>query len=115
MLVLCSLNGQTIIVRWTVRILLCKLRAFSFQRIVLPLLRSALLAIIGHAGPRWTIRLSIHLVLGLPCRLVHSRGVHAITLLIYVLVHLLSLNRTMCPAHPCTPFLITCMMSFTPV
>ena len=88
--------------------------AFSFQNIVLPILRSALLAIIGHAGPRWTIRLSIHLVLGLPCRLVHSRGVHAITLLIYLLVHLLSLNRTMCPAHPCTPFLITSMMSFTP-
>ena len=31
---------------------------------------------------------SLHLVLGLPCRLVHSRGVHAVTLI----VHLLSCN-----------------------
>ncbi len=69
------------------------------------------LAILGHAGPRWRIRLSLHLVLGLPCRLVHSRGVHSVTLF----VHLLSLNRAMCPAHPCIPFLITSMMSFTPV
>ena len=30
------------------------------------------LAILGHAGPKWRIRLSIHLILGLPCRLVHS-------------------------------------------
>ena len=37
--------------------------------------------------------LSFHLVLGLPCRLVHSRGVHSVNLL----VHLLSLNRAMCP------------------
>ena len=57
------------------------------------------LAILGHAGPRWRIRLFLHLVLGLPCRLVHSRGVHSVTLF----VHLLSLNRTMCPAHPCIP------------
>ena len=28
------------------------------------------LAIPGHAGPRWRIRLSLHLVLGIPCRLV---------------------------------------------
>ena len=49
------------------------------------------LAILGHAGPRWRIRLSLHLVLGLPCRLVHSRGVHSVTLF----VHLLSLNRAM--------------------
>ena len=69
------------------------------------------LPIIGHAGPRWRIRLSLHLVLGLPCRLVHYRGVHSVTLL----VNLLSLNRAMCPAHPCIPFLITSMMSFTPV
>ena len=69
------------------------------------------LAIIGHAGPRWRRRLSLHLVLGLPCRLVHSRGVHSVTLL----VHLLTLKRAMCPAHPCIPFLITSMMSFTHV
>ena len=69
------------------------------------------LAILGHAVPRWRTRLSLHLVLGLPCRLVHSRGVHYVTLL----VHLLSLKRAMCPAHPCIPFLITSMMSFTPV
>ena len=68
------------------------------------------LAILGHAGPKWRMTLSLHLVLGLPCRLVHCRGVHSVTLL----VHLLSLNRAMCPAHPCIPFLIT-MMSFTPV
>ena len=47
--------------------------------------------------------------LGLPCHLVHSRGVHSVTLL----VHLLSLNRAMCPAHQWIPFLITSMMSFT--
>ena len=49
--------------------------------------------------------------LGLPCRLVHSRGVHSVTLF----VHLLSLNRAMCPAHPRIPFLITYIISFTPV
>ena len=48
---------------------------------------------------------------GLPCRLVHSRGVHSVTRF----VHLLSLNRAMCPAHPCIPFLITSMISFTHV
>ena len=69
------------------------------------------LAILGHEGPRWWIRLSLHLVLGLPCRLFHSRGVHSVTLF----VHLLSLTRAMCPAHPCIPFLITSMISFTPV
>ena len=69
------------------------------------------LAILGHAGPRWWIRLSLHLVLALPGRLVHSRGVHHVTRL----VHLLSLNRAMCPAHSCIPFLITSMMSFTHV
>ena len=69
------------------------------------------LPILAHAGPRWRIRLSLHLILGLPCRLVHSRGVHSVTLL----VHLLSLKRAMCPAHPYIPFLITSMMSFTPV
>ena len=69
------------------------------------------LAILGHEGPRWWIRLSLHLVLGLPCRLFHSRGVHSVTLF----VHLLSLNRAMCPAHPCIPFLITSMISITPV
>ena len=69
------------------------------------------LAILGHVGPKWRIRLSLHLVLGLPCRLVHGRGVHSVTLL----VHLLSLNRAMRPAHPCIPFLITSMMSITPV
>ena len=42
------------------------------------------LAILGHAGPRWRIRLSLHLVLGLPCRLVHSRGVHSVTLFVFV-------------------------------
>ena len=68
------------------------------------------LAIVGHAGPRWQIRQS-HLVLGLPCCLVHSRGVHSVTLF----VHLLSLNRAMCPAYPCIPFLITSMILFTPV
>ena len=52
------------------------------------------LAILGHAGPRWQIMLSLYLVLGLPCRLVHSRGVHSVTLF----VHLLSLSRAMCPA-----------------
>ena len=62
------------------------------------------LAILGHAGPTWRIRLSLHLVLGLPCRLIHSRGVHSVTLF----VHLLTLN----PAHPCIPFLITSMLSF---
>ena len=69
------------------------------------------LAILGHTGPRWRMRLSLHLILGLPCRLVHSRGVHTVTLS----VHLLSFNRAMCPAHPCIPFLMTSMMSFTPV
>ena len=69
------------------------------------------LAILGHAEPRWRMRLFLHLVLGLPCRLVHSRGAHSVSLT----VHLLSLNRAMCPAHPCIPFLITSMMSFTPV
>ena len=69
------------------------------------------LAILGHAGPRWRIRLSLHLVLGLPCRLVHSRGVHSVALF----VHLLSLNRAMCPTNPCIPVLITSMISFTPV
>ena len=29
--------------------------------------------------------------------------------------HMLSLNHAMCPAHPCIPFLITSMISFTPV
>ena len=33
--------------------------------------------------------------LGIPCRLVHSRGVHSVTLL----VHLLCLNRAICPAY----------------
>ena len=42
---------------------------------------------------RWWIRLSLHLVLGLPCRLVYSRGIYSVTLI----VHLLSLNRAMCP------------------
>ena len=71
------------------------------------------LAILGYAGPRWRTRLSLHLVLGLPCRLVHSRGVHSVTRL----VHMLSLNRAMCPAHPCRPiaFLIMSMVEFTPV
>ena len=66
------------------------------------------LAIPGHAGPKWRIRLSLHLVLGLPCRLVHSFSwCPSVTLFI----HLLSLNRTtMYPANPCIPFLIT---SFT--
>ena len=34
----------------------------------------------GYSWPRRTqvaVRLSLHLVLGLPCRLVHSRGVHS--------------------------------------
>ena len=61
------------------------------------------LAILGRAGPCWRMRLLLHFVLGLPCRLVHSRGAHSVTLLI----NLLSLNRTMCPAHPCIPFLVT--------
>ena len=69
----------------------------------------------GYSWPRrthmWRIRLSLHLVLGLPCRLVHSRGVLSVTLF----VHLLSLNRAMCPAHPRIPFLITYMISCTPV
>ena len=69
------------------------------------------LAILGHAGSKWRTRLSLHLVLGLPCRLVHSRGFHSVTLI----VHLLSLNHAMCPVHPCIPFLITYMMSFTHV
>ena len=74
-------------------------------------INSRLSPILGHAGPRWRIRLSLHLVLGLPCSLVHSGGVHSVTLF----VHLLSLNRAMCPAHPCIPFLITSMKSFTPL
>ena len=49
--------------------------------------------------------------LGLPCRLVHSRGVHSVT----VIVHLLSLNRAMCPSHTRMPFVITSMMIFPPV
>ena len=44
------------------------------------------LAILGHAGPRWRITLSLHVVLGLPCRLVHSRGVHSVTLLVHNVV-----------------------------
>ena len=59
--------------------------------------RRRFLAILGHAGPRWRIRLSLHLVLGLPCRLVHSRHVHSVT----IFVHMLAFNRAMCPAHPC--------------
>ena len=55
--------------------------------------RRQFLAIIGHAGPRWRIRLSLRLVLCLPCRLVHSRGVHSVTLF----VHLFSLNRQCVP------------------
>ena len=47
------------------------------------------LASVGHAKRRWWVRMSLHLVLCLPSRLVHSRGVHAVTLI----VHLLSLNR----------------------
>ena len=43
------------------------------------------LAILGHEGPRWWIRLSLHLVLGLPCRLFHSRGVHSVTLFVHLL------------------------------
>ena len=46
--------------------------------------------------------LSPHLVLGLRCRLDHSRDVHAVTLF----VHMLSLNRAICSAHPRIPFLI---------
>ena len=42
------------------------------------------LAILGHEGPRWWIRLSLHLVLGLPCRLFHSRGVHSVTLFVHL-------------------------------
>ena len=30
-------------------------------------------------GPRWRMRLSLHLVFGLPCRCVHSLGVHPVT------------------------------------
>ena len=41
------------------------------------------LAIIDHAEPRWRIRLSLHHVLGLPCRLVHSSGVHSVTPLVH--------------------------------
>ena len=74
------------------------------------------LVILGHAGPRWRIRLSLHLVLGLLCRLVHSRGIHSVTLF----VHLLSLNRAMCPARPSMYSLLdnlydiiyTCLMSY---
>ena len=36
----------------------------------------------GQAGPSWQMRLSHHLVLGLPCRLVHSRGVQSVTLIV---------------------------------
>ena len=39
------------------------------------------LAILGHAGPRWRIRLSLHLVLGHSCRLVNDRGVYNIILI----------------------------------
>ena len=48
-----------------------------------------------HPGPRWRIRLSLNLVLGHLCRLVHSRGVHPVTVSVYILY----LNR----AHPCMP------------
>ena len=51
-------------------------------------------------------RLSLRLVLGLPCRLVNSRCVHAVTLI----AHMLHLNRATCPEHPCNPFLITSIM-----
>ena len=50
--------------------------------------RRRYLAILGQAGPRWRIRLYLHLVLCLPCRFVHSHGVHSVTRL----VHLLSLT-----------------------
>ena len=69
------------------------------------------LAILGHAGLTWRMRLSLHLVSGLPCRLVHSPGVHSVTLI----VHLLSLNRAMCPTESMYSLLETSMMSFTSV
>ena len=68
----------------------------------------------GYSWPRRTQvadKAVLHFVLGLPCRLVHSRGVHSFALF----VHLLSLNGSMCPAHLCIPVLITSMISFTPV
>ena len=46
--------------------------------------RRRALAIIVPAGTIWRIRLSLHRVLGLPCRLVHSRGVHAATLMVHL-------------------------------
>ena len=72
--------------------------------------QTPLFNIIGH---RWRIRLSLHLVLGLPCPIVHSLVVHAATLT----VHMLSLNHAMCncSGDPGIPLLITLMLSFTPV
>ena len=56
------------------------------------------------------VRLCLHLVFGLPCRLVNSRSVHSVT----VIVHLLSLNRATCPSQSCI-LLVTSMMSLKPV
>ena len=64
--------------------------------------------ILGDAGPRWRMRLSLHLVLGLPCRIVHFRGVYSVTLILHIM---LSLKRAVCPAHPCIPFLLTIVKS----
>ena len=39
--------------------------------------RRRYLTIHGHEEPRWQMRFSLHLLLGLPCRLVHSRSVRS--------------------------------------
>ena len=57
------------------------------------------------------MRLSLHLVLGLICRLLYSRGVHSVT----HTVRPLSLNCDMCATDPCIPCLIMSTMSLTPV
>ena len=44
------------------------------------------LAILGNEGPRCRTRLYLHFVLGLPCRLVHSRGVHSVVTLCTIVV-----------------------------
>ena len=59
----------------------------------------------------WPLRTQMADRSSLSSCLVHSRGLLSVNLF----VHLLSLNRAMCPAHPCIPFLITSIMSFTPV
>ena len=76
--------------------------------------RHRCLAILGHAGPRWRIRLSLHNIIVLVFPAVLAILVVS-TLSLFMSISKLSLNRARCLAQPCIPFLITSMISFTPV